>query len=222
MSNSNDLEGAILGMGNPLLDICAVGDDALLSKYSLKANDAILADESHVPLYHELTQTPSSFYIAGGATQNAMRGAQRLLPPKTCTFIGCISNDKFGDTLRQAAEQDGLTTQYFIDESVPTGTCATIISGHNRSLVANLSAANNYKISHLERPEIWAVAEKAKLFYIAGFFLTVSVESILKVAKHANENNKTFCMRSLRSLPSPVFQRQYGFCFSLLGHHFWK
>lgn len=27
-----------------------------------------------------------------------------------------------------------------------------------------------------------------------GFFLTVSVESILRVAKHASENNKLFCM----------------------------
>lgn len=27
-----------------------------------------------------------------------------------------------------------------------------------------------------------------------GFFLTVSLESILKVAKHASENNKLFCM----------------------------
>lgn len=27
-----------------------------------------------------------------------------------------------------------------------------------------------------------------------GFFLTVSLESILKVAKHASENNKLFCL----------------------------
>lgn len=32
--------------------------------------------------------------------------------------------------------------------------------------------------------------EKAKFYYIAGFFLTVSPESILKVAKHAAANSK--------------------------------
>lgn len=32
--------------------------------------------------------------------------------------------------------------------------------------------------------------EKAKYFYIAGFFLTVSPESILLVAEHAAANNK--------------------------------
>merc|ERR1712073_4186 len=30
--------------------------------------------------------------------------------------------------------------------------------------------------------------------YSAGFFLTVSVDSMLKVAKHCAENNKTYCL----------------------------
>lgn len=34
--------------------------------------------------------------------------------------------------------------------------------------------------------------EKARVYYIAGFFLTVSPDSILKVAKHASDNNKIF------------------------------
>nr|XP_027094903.1 uncharacterized protein LOC113714954 [Coffea arabica] len=59
-----------------------------------------------------------------------------------------------------------------------------------RSLVANLSAANCYKSEHLKRPENWALVEKAKYYYIAGFFLTVSQESILLVAEHAAAKNK--------------------------------
>ena len=42
----------ILGMGNPLLDISATVDAALLNKYSLKANDAILYEKED--LYDEL------------------------------------------------------------------------------------------------------------------------------------------------------------------------
>jgi adenosine kinase len=34
----------------------------------------------------------------------------------------------------------------------------------------------------------------AKRQYCAGFFLTVSVESLVQVAEHANDNNKTFCL----------------------------
>ena len=36
--------------------------------------------------------------------------------------------------------------------------------------------------------------EKADFYYMAGFFMTVSPESIMRVAKHACENKKTFMM----------------------------
>ncbi len=38
--------------------------------------------------------------------------------------------------------------QYHVDTSTPTGTCATAVMGGERSLVANLAAANNYKACH--------------------------------------------------------------------------
>ena len=37
-------------MGNPLLDITAVVDGDFLTKYGLKANDAILAADQHKPM----------------------------------------------------------------------------------------------------------------------------------------------------------------------------
>jgi adenosine kinase len=64
--------------------------------------------------------------------------------------------------------------------------------GKNRSLVANLSAANNFKVSHVEKH--WSVVENAKFFYSSGFFLTVSPESILKVGQYAAQSNKLFLM----------------------------
>ena len=38
------------------------------------------------------------------------------------------------------------------------------------------------------------LVEKAKFYYIAGFFLTVSPESIQLVSEHAAANNKVFTM----------------------------
>ena len=68
-----------MGMGNPLLDISAeVGQD-ILDKYSVKLDDAILAEEKHLPLYQELVDGHSPQYIAGGATQNTIRVAQWVL-----------------------------------------------------------------------------------------------------------------------------------------------
>jgi adenosine kinase len=91
--------------------------------------------------------------------------------------------------MRDAAAKDGVRVLYQEDDA-PTGTCAVLINGHHRSLVANLSAANNFRPAHLEKPENWSVIEAAKTYYVSGFFLTVSPDSIKKVAEHAATNNK--------------------------------
>jgi hypothetical protein len=39
-----------------------------------------------------------------------------------------------------------LQVRYMVDESTATGTCAVCIVGGERSLVANLAAANNFKV----------------------------------------------------------------------------
>lgn len=79
----------ILGMGNPLLDISATVDTAMLDKYSLKANDAILYEKED--LYDELLANHKVDYIAGGATQNSCRVAQWLMADsQSVAFFGCV------------------------------------------------------------------------------------------------------------------------------------
>ena len=46
----------------------------------------------------------------------------------------------------------------------------------------------------MSQPENWAIVEKARIVYSAGFFITVSPEAILKTAKHCAENNKIYAM----------------------------
>ena len=78
--------------------------------------------------------------------------------------------------------------------SKPTGRCAVLITDQNRSLVTKLDAANEFTVSHLEDEANWAVVDAAKVVYSAGFFLTVSVDSMLKVAKHCAAKDKTYCI----------------------------
>ena len=85
----------------------------------------------------------------------------------------------------KCCEIEGVHVNYMVDEATPTGTCGVLVNGGERSFCAALNAANNYKIAHLEQPENWKLAEDAKFYYSAGFFLTVSPDSMLKVAKHA-------------------------------------
>lgn len=106
------LEGALLGMGNPLLDISADVPSALLDKYGLQANAAILAEEKHQPLYGELVANFSAEFVAGGATQNSIRGAQWMLPAKSTVYIGSVGKDRYADELRAAAEADGVRVEY--------------------------------------------------------------------------------------------------------------
>ena len=55
-------------------------DEAMLSQYGLKPNDAILAEDKHMGLYEDLLQNHDAKLIAGGAAQNTTRGAQVLAP----------------------------------------------------------------------------------------------------------------------------------------------
>ena len=202
-------EGVLFGMGNPLLDISAEDAGELLKKYELQANNAILAEEKHLPIYKDLVDNYKVEYIAGGATQNSIRVAQWMLKRKLATsYIGCVGRDEYGKQLEKAAAEDGVKVQYMVVVDKPTGTCAVVVTEKVRSLVANLGAANSYKVTHLQEAENWKLVERARTCYIAGFFLTVSLDSILAVAKHFSENEKTFVMNLSAPFISQFFKDQ--------------
>ncbi|XP_020285472.1 adenosine kinase 2 isoform X2 [Pseudomyrmex gracilis] len=188
-------EGLLLGMGNPLLDISAIVDHEFLKKYDLKSNNAILAEDKHKPLYDELINLYKADFIAGGSVQNTMRVAQWFLQkPKVATYMGCVGKDKYSEILEDKATRDGLNVRYQYTDQEPTGTCAVLITGKDRSLCANLAAANCFSLTHIEKLENKQLIDRAEYIYISGFFLTVSPESILAMAKHANETDKMFMM----------------------------
>jgi sugar/nucleoside kinase (ribokinase family) len=81
-----------------------------------------------------------------------------------------------------------------ITVAVPTGTTAVLVHGGERSLVANLAAANTFAHTHMETPQAKAMVARAHIYYSAGFFLTVSVDSMLAVAKESVAHNKTYCL----------------------------
>jgi len=187
-------EYGLLCLGNPLLDIQVTGNQALLDKYGLKPNDAILAEEQHTPIYEEITEL-NPRYVAGGAAQNAARGAQYVLPPKSVVYIGCVGRDPYADQLVDACSvKGGVRTEYRIEEDVPTGKCAVIITGHDRSMVTDLGAANHYKLDHLKSSNIWNLVENADFYYVGGYHLTVCVPAILALGEHAATDNKVFSM----------------------------
>jgi len=185
----------ILGMGNPLVDISDEVDKEVLEKYGLELNNAILAEDKHQPIYAELAARPNVQYIAGGATQNSIRVAQWMLQaPGATAYMGCVGSDAFAAKMVAACQKDGVNARYMVDATTPTGTCAVLINGNERSLCTALNAANNYKVEHMKEPENWAIATSAKIVYSAGFFITVSPPSIKEASLEAAKRGATYCM----------------------------
>ncbi|GAA5820781.1 hypothetical protein JCM10212_005577 [Sporobolomyces blumeae] len=184
----------LLAMGNPLLDMQVVNAPELLEKYNLKPNDAVLAEGKQSEIYGDLQENYKVHYVAGGAAQNAARGAQYVLPEGSTVYLGAVGSDSLADQLRAANDKEGLKSAYQVVEDKPTGACAVVITGHDRSLCTTLGAAESFSPSHLEKPEIKELINQAKSYYLGGFFLTHGLESALVLAKHASENNKPFAM----------------------------
>lgn len=184
----------LLCLENPLLDIQGVGDEKLLEKYGLGANDAILAEEKHLGLYDDLIKNYKAVLIAGGAAQNTARGAQYILPPDSTVYVGCVGRDDYGKQLEGICNKAGVKTLYRYDEETPTGRCGVVITGHNRSLCTDLAAANKYKIEHLKQPEVWKYVENAKFFYVGGYHLTVCPPAAMALAEEAAAKDKVFIL----------------------------
>ena len=195
--------------GNPLLDISAdVGQD-LLDKYGLKLNNAILAEAAHLPLYAELVAKYPVQYIAGGATQNSIRVAQWMHGGAGfAAYAGCVGSDAFGEQLRAAATADGVAVHYDVAPgAVPTGTCAVLVHATERSLVANLAAAEKYsKERHFDSAAFQAVVARADTIYSAGFFLTHAVETAKACGAAQVAAGKSFAL----NLAAPFLCQFFG------------
>ncbi|PFH52221.1 hypothetical protein AMATHDRAFT_140335 [Amanita thiersii Skay4041] len=181
-------------MGNPLLDLQVTDGEDLLKKYGLSANDAILAEEKHAPLYDEIVRERQITYVAGGAAQNAARGAAYILPPKSVVYTGCVGNDALAEQLKAANKKEGLDDVYLVKAGEKTGACAVIITGHHRSLVTTLAAAEKFEQSHLSSPAVAPLIEAAKVFYVEGYFLTHGVNSVVELSSKASTAGKTFVL----------------------------
>jgi adenosine kinase len=207
------LQGVLLGLGNPLLDISAPVDESWLTRYDLKTNNAILCEKKHEPIYAELSKCANVEYIAGGAAQNTTRVAQWMLQVSGATgYTGCVGSDAYAAKLREVAKKDNVALHYMVEPTVPTGTCACLIINKERSLVANLAAANHFKTSHLETNEMKAVLDRARYFYIEGYFITSGFAAIEHIGDHCRVSNKRLAMNLSAPFLALFFGEQLNKC----------
>lgn len=104
--------------------------------------------------------------------------------------MGAVGSDDLAQQLRTANEKEGLISAYQVVQDQPTGACAVVITGHDRSLCTTLGAAEHFSPAHLATESVKRLVDGAKFYYLGGFFLTHGVESAKILAQHAHDNNK--------------------------------
>ena len=135
-----------------------------------------------------------------------------MLPPDSVVYLGCVGADKYADLLREKNAEAGLRSEYRVDATQPTGRCGVIITDQNRSMATHLAAANEYKLEHLQSPEVWPLAQKARVFYVGGYHLTVCVPAVLALAAEAARENKVFAMGMGAPFVPTVFREPLDRC----------
>merc|ERR1712137_1127778 len=89
-------------------------------------------------------------------------------------------------------EKDGVKTSYMVDASTPTGSCACLIEGIERSLCTNLCAANNFKVDHVKKPETMKFAQAEAAKSGAKYCMNLSAPFLMQVPPF-----KAFILESL-------------------------
>lgn len=112
-------------------------------------------------------------------------------------------------------------TSFQTTSTKPTGKCACLIHGQDRSLVAYLGAANDFNYKHLDT--IKKEINEADYLYITGFFYSVSPESVKSVIKYMNqERSRLIFNLSATFVPDMITEEDFDLimknCFILIGN----
>merc|ERR1719353_104193 len=111
-------------------------------------------------------------------------------------YIGCLGKDAFGETMKTQLKGDGVEGHFLEVDDKPTGTCAVLVKDNERSLIANLAAAEKYDKAHFDSAEVQKVVAEAGIYYMAGFPLTHAggKATVQAICEHSVKEGKTVCM----------------------------
>ena len=147
-----------------------------------------------MPIYDELWGMEGRTAVPGGSAMNSARSVNYHLNHRgisgKVTYFGATGTDPKGEVLSKEISDSGINGYFHKETETPTGTCAVVVKDKDRSLCANLAAACKYSPDHLEAN--LAELDKAAFIYSTSFFITSSVDSLMRVAKYATEKDIPF------------------------------
>ncbi|MCI5048896.1 MAG: adenosine kinase [Rickettsiales bacterium] len=95
----------VVGIGNAILDIIAMTDDAFIEAQGLKKSTMMLIDEARAKdLYDQMGQTTE---VSGGSAANTLAGMASL--GSKVAFIGKVHEDQMGEIYRHDLKSVGVT-----------------------------------------------------------------------------------------------------------------
>jgi len=184
----------LAAFGNPLLDIIVrEGCEGLVEKYGLARNIAQEVDTIKTGLHKEVSQRSNLEYSGGGCALNTARVFQWLSPtPSSAVFLGGLGKDDSGAVLESLVNSDAVLTAFAKQEDLPTGHCIALVEGAERTLAANLGAANKFSAEDLWQGNNRTLLEGSKVIYVEGYFLSHSPEATMELARFAQNHKITF------------------------------
>jgi len=184
----------LAAFGNPLLDIIVrEGCEGLVEKYGLARNIAQEVDTIKTGLHKEVSQKSNLEYSGGGCALNTARVFQWLSPtPSSAVFLGGLGKDDSGAVLESLVNSDAVLTAFAKQEDLPTGHCIALVEGAERTLAANLGAANKFSAEDLWQGNNRTLLEGSKVIYVEGYFLSHSPEATMELARFAQNHKITF------------------------------
>eukprot|EP01062_Namystynia_karyoxenos_P014394 TRINITY_DN15188_c0_g1_i1.p1 TRINITY_DN15188_c0_g1~~TRINITY_DN15188_c0_g1_i1.p1 ORF type:complete len:806 (+),score=245.96 TRINITY_DN15188_c0_g1_i1:96-2513(+) len=202
----------ILGLCNPLLDMLLHVEFEELARWEVSSNSACLAQQKHDVLFEELLHRPGVQLVPGGSGLNTCRYAQWLLSRRgSAAYLGTVGEDDVGALLIDAARREGvLMPRVQIGGGQhSSGTCAVLVTGMDRSLIARLGASGIFPRGWLGRGDVAHLLESVRLLYVTGFFLRSAPEATMAVAENARATGRPFCLNISAAFLAKCFSQLF-------------
>lgn len=116
----------VLGLGNALVDVLiSIDNDNILNQLNLPKGSMQLVDENFLNLATNATQGLKQSVAAGGSAANTINGIANL--GVKCSFIGKISDDKYGEYYKNDMLKNGIEP-ILLKGNAQTGRATVFIS----------------------------------------------------------------------------------------------
>src|SRR5271157_4703721 len=153
----------VLGLGNSLVDILSVTDDAYLSAQDMLKGAMTLIDEDRAEALYAARVDPR--VISGGSAANTVVGVASF--GVSAAYVGKVRRDPLGDAFAADIRSTGVAFKTAQAEHGPaTGRCFVYVTPDGERTMQTYLGASSY----LSPPDVeGALVEAAQVVYLEGY-----------------------------------------------------